>query len=414
MKYVSEKHRKCNIFRTSESSPSALLKPLTPIAGTNLFLNIPYKMLDHTRPGCYAVWFSERYRDFSGSHKGLSIVCNKNDQKWYKTPDSSWIFERTTGPESLNEYKGTVKIKNVGTGNTLESWKSSNVWWVGLGSYAGKPDEDMWMIRSDPKNKNHVQLELQQWFLHQTPYAGHRAYISLAHNKPAGYPYSFVAAIDLQARLYDFKFTKPTSKQLAEHTSQKGFMDSQEILNDSPATIYRTITVSEKITNEFSWGLSQSYEAMTKITGKANIPLIASTTVEVGLTFSLGANQNWKSTNEKLFQMSYQVNVPPHSSVKVSAWYDLIKGISIPYTAESEITGKTTRITTFDDIIDDSPATGKMIHNYLQYTHFEGTLVKINEFSVIMRTKGTMLASYGVNGQIGVDGKSVTKQATPK
>lgn len=67
--------------------------------------------------------------------------------------DASWIFERTKGAESIDEYDGTVKIKNIGSGKTHETWKSTDVWWVGLGVYAANPAEDMWNVCSDPRSK---------------------------------------------------------------------------------------------------------------------------------------------------------------------------------------------------------------------------------------------------------------------
>lgn len=78
---------------------------------------------------------------------------------------------------------------------------------------------------------------------------------------------------------------------------------------------------------------------------------------------TLTANQNWKNSIEKTFTMSYDVKVPAHTNVKVSAWYDLIKGIRVDYIASTEIT--VIRLTVFDDIVQQSPATGEMIRKQL-------------------------------------------------
>lgn len=66
----------------------------------------------------------QKYKDWSGMHKGVTIVCSEADQKYYNTTDAEWIFERTQGAESATAYQGTIKLRNVGTRETLENWKS--------------------------------------------------------------------------------------------------------------------------------------------------------------------------------------------------------------------------------------------------------------------------------------------------
>lgn len=390
------------------------LKPLTPIAGTNLFLNTQYKWHDHTRPGCYATWFKETYHDYSGRLKGVSIVCNNRDQEWYNTPDASWIFERTSGAHSKKEYNGTVKIRNVGADETLETWNSRGVWWLGLGKYDADKKRDMWNVRTAGSNKNHMQLEIDNWFLAQVSAKNHRFYVYLKEGKTAGFPYSFVSALDLEAKMYDFQFTRPLDEVISQHTSQKGLIDSYEINNNSPGQISRKVIVSEKIRDEFSWGLSQSLSSFAKVSGSTGVPYLASAEVEVGFEVDLGAHQDWTSSVEKSFELSYDVTVPPHTKVKISAWYDLIKGISMDYTATTEITGKTTRITVYDDLVDETPAAGKMILSQLDYSKFEGKIVEIKEHSVIVQIKGTLVASIGVRGQLSVNGSTVEKSDVPK
>lgn len=397
-----------------ETKQTIPLKPLTPIAGTNLFLNTQYKWHDHTRPGCYATWFILTYRDYSGEFKGTTIVCNKHDQQWYNTPDASWIFERTDGAHSKKEYNGTVRIRNVGGDETLETWKSNSVWWVGLGKYDADKKRDMWNVRSEGSNKNHMQLDINNWFLAQKSTDNHRAYVYLKKSETAGFPYSFVSALELEAKMYDFQFTRPLDEVISQHTSQKGLIDSYVINNNSPGSISRKVIVSEKILNEFSWGLSESLSAFAKVSGSTGVPFLASSNVEVGFAVDLGAHQDWSSSVEKSFELMYDVLVPPHTKVKISAWYDLIKGISLDYTATTEITGKTTRITVFDDLVDDSPAAGVMIRNQLEYSKFEGKILKIKEHSVIAQVTGKLVASIGVRGQLSVNGSTVKKSDVPK
>lgn len=61
-------------------------------------------MHDRTKPGCYSTWFKENYQGYIGQFHGVSFVCNQDDQKWYNTLDATWIFERTDGEESADEY----------------------------------------------------------------------------------------------------------------------------------------------------------------------------------------------------------------------------------------------------------------------------------------------------------------------
>ncbi|XP_037047337.1 uncharacterized protein LOC119082082 isoform X2 [Bradysia coprophila] len=394
---------------TYSANLSAKLKPLTPIKGTNIFLNTPYKWHDYTKPGCYATWFTETYQDWSGKFKGVSMVCNAEDQKWYNTTDADWIFERTQGEESMTEYDGTVKIRNVGAADTLETWKSAGTWWVGIASYGANPGEDMWNVRSDSDDMNHLQLEIQNWYLAQHLTKNHRAYVYLESGNKAGFPYSFVPAISLDASMYDFVFVQPLEDELARRTSKKDLIDSYVINNESPGTISRIVKVSEKVTNEFSWGLSQSLKVFSKVTGKAGIPFLAEGEVETGFEIDVAANQNWKNSVEKTFEMSYDVQVPKDTRVTVSAWYDLIKGISMDYTATARITGSTARVTIFNDIVRDTSATGEMIRNHLAYSNFDGEIVSVEEKSVIVRVKGTLVASVGVRGRLNVNGETVLK-----
>lgn len=98
------------------------------------------------------------------------MVCNRHDQQWYNNSDATWIFERTGGAESIEEYKGSVKVKNIGAGTYLASIlvSSENMWWVSLRGWKAHPHEDMrWNVRRDPGNKNHLQLEKQTRFIAQ-------------------------------------------------------------------------------------------------------------------------------------------------------------------------------------------------------------------------------------------------------
>lgn len=158
-----------------------------------------------------------------------------------------------------------------------------------------------------------------------------------------------------------FVFARPVEGLIAAQTTKKDLIDSYDINNNSPAALSRTISVSEKVTDDFSWGLSQSFKVFAKVSGKAGVPFLAESKVETGFELVVGSMQNWKTSTEKLFSMTYVVNVPAYTNIRVSAWYEKIDDVSLDYTAQTEITGKTTRISIFDDFVKGAPATGEMI-----------------------------------------------------
>lgn len=192
-------------------------------------------------------------------------------------------------------------------------------------------------------------------------------------------------------------------KQKCTISSKKDLIDTYVINNDSPATLSRTIKVSEKVTNEFSWGFSESIKVFNKLTVKAGIPFLSSATIETGFEIGLSANQDWKNAVEKSFEMTYDVQVPKYTQVTISAFYDLVKGIKMDYTATAQITGKTARISAFNDIVRDSPATGEMIRNHLAYSNFDGKIVSVEANSVTVQIKETMTASVGLRGRLNVN-----------
>lgn len=391
-----------------------MLKEQIPIGGTNLFINTPYKWHDNTNPGCYATWLKETYEGVE--LKEVTMVCSKDDQQWYDTTDALWVFE---GATIMDGEIDDLYIKNIGAGEEIHNYlpplfsPSSN-------SPVQQPlilvdpkvrRKVSFVLRSDSANKNHLQLSMsnKDTYIVQQSTANHRSalfYVKPQQQTQAFYN-SFYHAIKLDARMYDFVFTPPMEGVIAQHTSKKDLIDSYDINNDSPATLSRTVKVSEKITNEFAWGLPQSLRAFAHVTGSAGIPFLAEGKAETGFDLTVGANENWKKSEEKLFEMSYLVSVPPNTNVRVSAWYELIKGISMEYTARTEITATTSRITTFDDLVTDARATGEMIRRHLDFLKFDGTIVEIKEHSVITQITGTMVASVGVRGQLNVDGKTV-------
>lgn len=229
-----------------------------------------------------------------------------------------------------------------------------------------------------------------------------------------GFQYSFFPAIDLEARMHDFKFTRPLDQEIAMHTSKKDLIDSYDINNASPGTVSRQVRVSEKVTNDFSWGLAESLKGFAKVKTSAGIPLFGQVEAEFGMEGSFGSKQDWRNSVDKTFELSYNVQLPPYAKVKVSAWYERIQDISMDYTAETEITGKITRISIYDDLVPDSLATGEMIRRQLEYVSFDGNVVAIKEHSVIAQFKGTMTASVGVRGQLSVNGYTVNTEELPR
>ncbi|KAJ6649525.1 hypothetical protein Bhyg_04761, partial [Pseudolycoriella hygida] len=378
-----------------DANRPATLKPLHRIAGTDLFLNTLYKWHDADRPGCFVTYITDS--------KELRMVCNKDDQKWYDLPASDWIFEI---PPNIamrfdsvrnGEYNGTIAIKNVGSkgyadGKLIGSDAVAPTVFIDTADVKTKNGMNygLFGIESPRCAKNTFQVvnsgfdDLFTYELVQLNLDNHRSELRLTNAASGFCPYSFVPALKVDVNIYNFQFTRPPGDELAKHTSQK-----------------------EKITNEFSWGLSQSFSFGTKLKGKAGVPFVAEGEVETSFEFEVGANQDWSKKEEKSFQMTYDVTIAPNTQVEISAWYDLIKGLSMEYTATFDITGRTSRVSVFDDIVDDTPASGLMIRNHLQYSNFDGEIVEVREDRVIAKYKGTLTASIGVRGRLNVDGKTV-------
>ncbi|KAJ6649524.1 hypothetical protein Bhyg_04760 [Pseudolycoriella hygida] len=369
-----------------DANKPATLKPLTRIAGTDVFLNTLYKWHDGIRPGCFVT-------SSATETKELRMVCNKDDQKWYDNPASDWIFEIppniATNFDSVRngEYNGTLAIKNVGPKGYVDSKNFLSFFWP-LNN-----EENLFVDTADIKTKssmnygrfgihnegcakNTFQIDNNRFDaahpdnVLQSPLDNHRSSLYLS-NAGSSCTFSFVPALKVDVNIYNFRFARPPGDELAKHTSQKSLIDSFTAYNNNSAASRRIVTVSEKITNEFSWGLSQSFSIGTKLKGKAGIPFVAEGEVETSFDFEVGANQDWSTKEEKSFQMSYEVGIAPNSQVEISAWYDLIKGLSMEYTATFDITGRTSRVSVFDDVVDDTPASGLMIRQHLEYSNFD-------------------------------------------
>ncbi|XP_037050144.1 uncharacterized protein LOC119084321 [Bradysia coprophila] len=404
---------------TLEGNPSAQLKPLDPIAGTNLFFNLPYRWLDDTKPGCFVTWFWETFQDTrEDKNRGVSLACSNVDQKWYDTTNSEWIFQKPD--PNVMKTNGDIAIRNIGSGFTLERINSAGTEWVAVDGHALKvkymmipwvnnhlPDIHTWNVLGDPKNKHRVQLEIDGFTLAQHELPNHRAYLYVKPGFDAGYPYTFVPTIELELHMDNFQFVRPIGDELAKHTTEKALIDEYTINNNSPASLRRAVEVSQTIRNEFSWGLSQSIKNALKVKGKAGIPFLAEGEIENTFEVGFEANENWKSGEDKTFKMSYDVSVPPNSEVKISAWYDRINDLRMDYTARAEITGKTKRITVFDDIVQDVAATGDMIRKQLESSGFDGTILETKNDRLIVRVKGSMVATVGVRGRLNVNGETV-------
>ncbi len=387
----------------------ASLKPLTPVAGTNLFLNTVYKWHDHTEQGCYVT--AMNISNDNEDTPDAMMMCNREDQKWYDTSASDWILERKDGQESTDEYNGTVGIKNVGANRLFNPYRK-NRWGDWVVNLLSSLNSRNYYMLSDPSNKKLLKIAMRNRFLHQTPAGNHRS--SFIHSEqPAAYRYEFLPAIKVRINMYNFEFTEPMDDEIAKHTSEKGLIDAYSINNNSPGTLSRSVSVSESVTDTFSWGFSEKFSIGTKIKATAGIPFLAEGEMETSFSFEIGAKQDTTNSVKKEFQMSYTVKVPPNSSVKISAWYDLIKGIAMDYTATLEITGKTERVTIFNDVVQDTPASGIMIRKHLDLTNFDGKIVEIREHSVIASFKGTMVASVGVRGRLNVNDETVASAPTP-
>ncbi|XP_037043208.1 uncharacterized protein LOC119079412 [Bradysia coprophila] len=384
------------------------LKPLDQVPGVNLFFNLPYKWFDETKPGCFVSWFSEYFNGISTTTKQVAVMCNRDDQKWYNETDSDWIIERPGGVG--RGLQGHIILRNVKTKQAIERVWSTDKTWLGVGGYHNldKSNEHMWMFMPDPNDKNRFSLWHTDYETTQYPYPNHRGAMYLIAEKDYkdGYPYSLSPSIALELKTKDFEF-QPFEEELEEHASPKALIDEFTIDNDSPATVSRKLEVAETVTDEFSYGFSQSIKNAIKITGSVGIPLVAEGKVEATFEVGLGANQNWKTSTDKTIKMSYTVNVPEHSEIKISGWYDLIKDLNMDFTATVEVSGKTQRVNHIDEIVHNVPAPGDMIRKQLENSGFEGDILETKSDCVIVRVKGKMAVTAGVRGRLDINGETV-------
>ncbi|XP_037043207.1 uncharacterized protein LOC119079411 [Bradysia coprophila] len=398
--------------------PTPALKPLDPVPGTNLFFNLPYKWFDETKPGCFVYWFSEHFKGILAISNQIAVMCNSDDQKWYNETDSDWIIERPS--EDRSRLAGEIILRNAKTKQIIERVWSTDKTWLSIGGFRTLWNEivhkqladQTWKFITDDKDKNRVTLWHDGSTLSQVSYPNHREALFMKKGFQDGFPYSFAPSIVMELKITNLQFDEVPEDMIKKHTSQQALMDAIKIENNSPGTSSRLVQVTQIVKNEFSYGFKQSIKTAFKVSGSVGIPLVAAGEIENKFEVELGANQNWKSSTSKSVLMVYDVKVPAYTNVNVSGWCDIIKDVRMDFKATVQVYGKTQRVTQYDDIVHDVPATGDMIRKQLEYTGFEGDILETKSDCVVVRVKGEMTATVGVRGRLTLKGESYQMSET--
>jgi len=222
------------------------------------------------------------------------------------------------------------------------------------------------------------------------------------------FPFRMVPSIRLDAIVSKFLFTPPSVEFGGGNVTKKDLVDTFIITNNSSAKVQRELVVSETITDEYDFGFEEKLRVMASVSVKvtAKIPGVADVEtegkIEVEGTFT--NHEEWKHTKEKKLQLSYLVEVPQFSSVVISAYYEKVEDLTLEYTAEMEVRGTAEGLTQDYDIIADRPITSAQISEQWNHLGINGDIINATETTIVVELTGTMTASIGIKGVIGVTG----------
>jgi len=122
-------------------------------------------------------------------------------------------------------------------------------------------------------------------------------------------------------------------------------LSTQRIHNPTGATVSTKVEFNEKRTISESTSWANSFESSVKFSASVNV-IFASFSTELTLTYGYTHGSENTVTNEKSFTKSFQVSVPPHTSVEVQLVAKKKDDAVIPFTATLKrvLNGKTTTV----------------------------------------------------------------------
>lgn len=402
--------------RASSSSQDSNEDPIFtqekfPDSDSELFSNTPYKVHLAKNTDCFLTTIPYKFdnpyceKDFPKGDKLLvpTIACSKKDKKdLYDNTESTWFLRWKNGILLMNLKTGGqdfLRIKS--TYCTLINSSISYYTYMLDGEI--ELQEPYLRLQGD---RNAIFINFNDG-----PTLTQKRYDGIAR---AGFKYGpgsspvlrFTSAIILEAKLSGFQFIVPEQIR----ASKKDFAESFEIANNGTTTVKRTIELSETVTDTFSFGFTQDLSICNKVSAEAKVDFLglaeAKTSVEVSTDLHVGSHKDWSKSTSKTFQMTYEVTVPEYTTAHISAWYEKIEDIKMAFTSTMKISGKVSKISKYNDVLEGEAASGGDIRKYLAsaggWKESSAKFVKIEDYYVEYELTGEMTASMGLLGQIGV------------
>lgn len=216
-------------------------------------------------------------------------------------------------------------------------------------------------------------------------------------------------AMTLKSKLSGFQIIETASVS----PTRKNFAESFTIVNKGSSTITRSITLTEKTTNTFALGFQQELTIGGKATleGGVSFPLLADAkaTVELSTELRQGSTKEWTQEESKDFTINYELSVPANTKAHISAFYEKLDDVRLPFKTLIQLSGGVSRINKYKDLILDVPAGGTEIKDYLEVGGWRAKFLRVEDDYVEYELYGELKASVGFSGQIEVDSEPLNK-----
>lgn len=403
--------------RKSRSSENNL--PQTWLGG-NVFAHTPYKIHLQNDTDCFLTTFVEpfethgctepkNYSTYDGPQVIPYFSCSKFEKKnLYDKTESTWFLEEDYYLKNLKKRKQDFLRIHTNRCFTGKDYEAFYTYMTSIKLENAADYEEDLVVLGDRRAEfyrntaDDLVLETKEYNILS------RVALTLGFGQPS--VLLLIPAIRLEAKLYGFTLERPDPFV----PTKKDFADSYEIANNGTTTIKRTIEISETVTETFSFGFSEKLEICATVSAEVNVgvPLVAEgkTSLELSTTLSFEAHQDWTTAKEKTFKMTYELEVPPHTTAHISAWYEKVENLKIGFTTKVSMTGKAPTINKYNEVLEGAPATGDDIKAYLELSGWSDSKVKsmkTNDFDVEFTLEGEMKATLGLFGQIGVNSEAL-------
>lgn len=195
----------------------------------------------------------------------------------------------------------------------------------------------------------------------------------------------------------NIKYDEIPTREINEITKNYRTLDSitsQNISNNSDkAHMNETVKFSERIEEKFEWSLKESFKAGMKITMDAGIPLIFDGKMEADFEAEIGSSQTWTKTQEKTFEVSTTVDVPPKTTITVKGTISRIKGFKTNFALTMELKAKAKRLDNSLEYL-----TRDELVLELKRSGFKGEILDQGDdkHAVKIKSNGVLVCDYGI------------------